>query len=515
MYERGRTKRHREGETAARLFPFLFAVTLAVSVCAGSEATAQALDVKIAVPSASQARVRVEGRREGGAATAWSFRNFYGSAAGLAERVENFALFDEGGAPVNVKKLAPGEFSAERPAARFSYEMRLDPPAFISDSSHVSWLTADRGLLMLGDLLPLPLTNAKIQLVLPPGWKVSTAEEAGAAGVYVASDAERAVFAVGRDLRERRGRAGGTAFTLATAGEWAFSDAEAADSVEEILKLHQETVGVAAPKRSLVLLLPLPQQGAGGNLWNAETRGATVVLLSGRLPSKLAARAQLDGSLTHELFHLWVPNGLGLGGEYGWFYEGFTNYVALRAGMRRGQLAFSDYLNALGRAYDSYKAARGAKEVSLLEASQRRWAGSAALVYHKGLLVAFLYDLTLMRRTGGKSSLDAAYAELFRRYGRGARREDGDRAVAEILGGMSGMSDFVGRYVEGADEITLPALLGPFGLEVKPGGARTHVGVADSLEPAQRELLRRLGYNEGRDAESRKLHERLRERTPR
>jgi hypothetical protein len=104
---------------------------------------------------------------------------------------------------------------------------------------------------------------------------------------------------------------------------------------------------------------------------------------------------------------------------------------------------------------------------------------------------------------------------LFRRYGRGARREDGDRAVAEILGGMSGMSDFVGRYVGGTEEITLPALLGPFGLEVKPGGARTHVGVADSLEPAERELLRRLGYNEGRDAESRKLHERLRERTPR
>jgi predicted metalloprotease with PDZ domain len=183
--------------------------------------------------------------------------------------------------------------------------------------------------------------------------------------------------------------------------------------------------------------------------------------------------------------------------------------------MRRGQLTFSDYLNALGRAYDSYRAARGTKEVSLLEASQRRWTGSASLVYHKGMLVAFLYDLTLMRQTRGKSSLDEVYAELFRRYGRGERREDGDRAVSEILGGMSGMRDFVERYVRGAEEITLPALLVPLGLEVKPGGARTHVGVADSLEPAQRELLRKLGYNEGRDAESRKLHERLRRRAPR
>ena len=516
MVNRQRDKKRRGGEGSGPVSFILLslAVTLLASVCAVSDASAQSLDVKIRVVSVSPARIRVEGKKAGGA-SAWSLRNFYGSAGGLAERVENFALFDEGGAVVNVKKLAPGEFSAERPASRFSYEMKLDPPAFVSDSPHVSWLTADRGLLMLADLLPLPLTNAKVELLLPDGWKVSTSEEGNAAGVFEVADAERAVFAVGRDLRERRGRAGGTAFTLATAGEWAFSDAEAADSVGEILKLHQETAGGPALKRSLITLLPLPQQGAAGNLWSAETRGSAVVLVSGRLPSKLAARAQLDGALTHELFHLWVPNGLALGGEYGWFYEGFTNYVALRAGMRRGQLTFNDYLDALGRAYDSYRSARGPKEVSLLEASRRRWSGSAALVYHKGLLVAFLYDLTLTRQTGGKSSLDAVYRELYRRYARGERREDGDRAVTEILGGMGGMRDFVGRYVEGDTEIMLPALLGPLGLELKPGGARTHVGVADSLEPAQRELLRKLGYNEERDAESRRLHERLKKRAPR
>src|SRR5205814_1010733 len=167
----------------------------------------------------------------------------------LAERVENFALADEGGAVVAVNKLAPGEFTAAKPATRFSYDLKLDAPAFVTDAAHVSWLNSDRGLLMPADFLPQPLAGAKVELNMP-----------------------------------------------------------------------------------------------AGNLWSAETRGSTVVLLSGRMPSKLAAKAQLDGSLTHELFHLWVPNGLTLDGEYDWFYEGFTNYEALRVGMRRGQLTFQDYL---------------------------------------------------------------------------------------------------------------------------------------------------------------------------
>lgn len=508
MFTQKRDSLNREAASRASLIFFSLCFVLSWTT---HDVSAQALDVKISVVSVSPARVRVEGRRDG-AATAWSIRNFYGSAAGLAERVENFALMNDDGAAVAVKRLAPGEFSATVPAKHFSYDFRLDPPAFVSDSPHVSWLTAGRGLLMLADLLPVPLSTAKVELSIPTGWKISTSELRGRAGLFEVAEAERAVFAVGRDLRERRGRAGSLAFTFATAGEWAFTEEEAADSAAEILKLHQETAGVAPRQNPTVILLPLPQTGAAGNLWSAETRGSTVVLVSGRLPSKLAAKAQLDGALTHELFHLWVPNGLALEGEYGWFYEGFTNYVALRAGMKRGQLTFHDYLNALGSAYDSYRRARGLREVSLTETAQRRFTGGGALVYHKGMLVALLYDLTLMRQARGRNSLTDVYRELFRRHARGQVHTDGNRAVVEALGATGGMRAFVERYVEGNAELTLPPLIEPFGLKVLPGGVRTHVGVADKLDAEQRELLRKLGYNERPDAESRKLHERLRKR---
>src|SRR5215204_7610362 len=134
MFTQLRIKRGREAASKASLIFFSLCF---VFLCAKSDAAAQALDVKLKVLPVTSARVLVEGRR-GDAATAWSIRNFYGSAAGLAERVENFQLFGEDGAAVAVRQLAPGEFSAASPASRFSYDFKLDPPAFVSDSSHVS-----------------------------------------------------------------------------------------------------------------------------------------------------------------------------------------------------------------------------------------------------------------------------------------------------------------------------------------------------------------------------------------
>ncbi|HKP85806.1 MAG TPA: hypothetical protein VJZ26_06910, partial [Blastocatellia bacterium] len=91
---------------------------------------------------------------------------------------------------------------------------------------------------------------------------------------------------------------------------------------------------------------------------------------------------------------------------------------------------------------------------------------------------------------------------------------DGNGALVASLGATPGMSDFVGRYVAGANEIVLPALIQEFGLRVEPGGARTHVGVATPLDARQRELLRKLGYNEKLDAEAKRLHDQLKKRPP-
>lgn len=489
-----------------------FCALIALLSCSAVAAAARPAEVKVTLVSEAPARVRVEGER-GEAATAWSFRNSHASAFGLAARVENLSLSDAAGSPVPARRLAPGEFTSEREATRFAYEVKLDPPAFVADAAHASWLADGRGLLMLGDLLPLRLKAARVRFELPPDWLTRAAEPRDPSGVYTVSEIEQAVFAVGRGLRVKAVRVNNLYLHFVTAGEWAFGDDEAVDAAGDILGIYLKVTG--APPREAAMLALLPPPGnVAGNVWNAETRGGTVALISGRLPSKLAALAQLNGALSHELFHLWVPNALALEGQYDWFYEGFTNYQALRVGLRRGQLTFQNYLEAVARAFDGYKAARGAGESSLPEASRRRWSGANAFIYHKGMLVAALYDLELMRRTAGKNSLEDVYRQLFQRHGPGAARQEGNRAVIDALGSMPSMRDFTGRHVEGSAPVELSAALAPYGLTIEPGGVRTRLAVVTSPDRAQRELLRKLGYNEKQDAEAHRLLQRMRRPAP-
>jgi hypothetical protein len=470
-------------------------ITLILFLAATAVATARAqtTEARISVVSLSPPRVRVEGSRSA-ATRVWSFRNAYAGLVGLGGRIENLSLSDGRGADVPVRKLAPGEYTAERDATKFSYEIRLDPPASTGDAAHVSWLTQSRGALMPGDLLPLPLARARLSIGLPDAWKIASAEAASAAGVYDLADAESFVAFAGGDVRERATRVRGMELTVAFAGDWAFADEEAAAVVASIVKEHAKTFDGAPRKNALVVVAPFPRQSVASQ-WAAEARGGTVLYLSGRAPTKVSALARLGAPLAHELFHLWVPNGLQLAGDYDWFYEGFTNYQALRASQRLGELTFNDYLDALARTSDAYDALKGQDTVSLLEASSRRWTGSNALVYHKGMLVAALYDLSVRHATGGKRSLDDVYRALFRRALSGARGRDGNSVALEILEESPGGREFTDSFIRGVQKIDLVAELQPFGLRLDRTGGRSRVTVSNPLRGSQRDLLRQIGYN--------------------
>jgi predicted metalloprotease with PDZ domain len=475
------------------LFALLWAVTLIA-------ARAESFKAKIVVLSNESSRVQITGERSVPTRT-WSFRNVYANVMNLGERIEKMWLADSSGKEIPVRKLAPGEYEAEREATRFVYEIRLEATPFEGDAAHVSWLTNERGFLMTGDLLPLPASDkdgkasASLSFVLPSSWMIASSVNEGSGGVFELGDAESAVFFVGQNLRRKQHRAGSMELQFVTSGEWAFSDEEIAGMASDLLKDHAQTFGGAAQERATLMLSPFPRP-ANADHWSAETRGASVIILSGKLPSKTAALAQLSFPLAHELFHLWVPNGLALDGNYDWFYEGFTLYQALRAGIHLNLLTFQDYLNALGRAFDAYKLGRERDKLSLLDASRERWTLQPSLVYNKGMLIAFLYDLTLRQQSKGKRSLDDVYRELFHLYHAPESRMDGNTAVLGVLNSMGEMQEFTRRYVESTSAIDLASAIVPFGLQVDSGGVRTHLSMSTSLSSAQRDLLRKFGYNE-------------------
>lgn len=461
------------------------------------------MNVRVEVLSVAPARIKVEGRRAW-ATRIWSFRNFYASVSGLGERIENLTLADDEGQRIKVKRLAPGEYEASGAATRWSCEIKLDAPEFPTDAAHVSWLTGERGFLMMGDLLPLagadsksPAANpARLSFALPAGWSVASGETKLADGRFETMEADNAVFFIGPNLRQRSARVGAMQLTLLTDGTWAFTDEDVSQLAVSILKDYTRTTGLTPRPRATLMLAPFPNS-VGAGRWSAETRSGNVLLLSGRSPSKTAGLAQLSVPLTHELFHLWIPNGINLDGQYDWFYEGFTLYQALRAGMRLNFLSFQDYLNALARAYDAYAALPNRTQFSLIEAARRRWTGTTALVYNKGMLVAFLYDLSLRQSSKGKRSLDDVYRDLFRSSGTSGVRQDGNEAVVAALKREDGVRGFVERYIESNGDVDLSVLLPPFGLRgERIGAGRTIISVSASPTRRQRDLLGEFGYNE-------------------
>ena len=476
---------------------------------------AQQVSVTVRVLPGSPGHLVIEGNCA--PTKAWSFRNDYAGVSELGGRVGALKVFELAGAEIPVHKIAPGQFESATAASKFRYEVNLAPPARASDAARVSWLNGERGLLMLGDLLPASQSlaavgerqnggheGATVRFKLPEFCAVYSNEKENAQGEFEVADAGRAVFVVGTHLRSSQITTSGMTFGLVTDGEWAFADGEVLKLGADVLKIDREVFGAMPSKQGTLILIPFPQPGATST-WSAETRGSTVTLLMGKLPSKTAALSQLGVPLTHELFHLWVPNALALEGDYDWFYEGFTVYQAARTAVRLGLLTFQEFLNAIARAYDAYAAAVDHDRWSLVEASKRRWTVGEPSVYSKSMVVALLYDLRLRTQSHGKRSLDGVYRKIFqdnRLLDAGSNSvvagqgNDGNETASNALASDSSTQGFVRLFIRDAGTISLSSELAPFGLLVEKFGLRTRISVSEQLSRPQRDLLRELGYND-------------------
>jgi len=414
----------------------------------------------------------------------WSFINSYASTLGLADRVQDLRA----DATSPVKKISPGIFQAERPLDAVTYEVRLTLDR-VNNPAHVSWLTAEGGVLMLVDLLPTEVTQdgpINVRFDLPPGWRLpSFLLSQGLDSVI--EDPVNAVISVSPSIRTYSKKFSGMQLDVGMSGTWMFSPNKVTEAAAQVLKEYLKLTRFPLPNPRL-LIAPLPK--GGPDSWQAQARGSTLLLLIDPRANYKNWIGQLKVILTHELLHLWVPNALTLKGDYDWFFEGFTLYQALITALDLRVISFDEYLNTLARVYDSYRTKPD--RLTLIEASEQRWTSATSTVYDKGMLVAFIYDLRLRFESRGQSKLSDTYAELFRKYV--SKTVDANEAIMALLTASVSTGALLKSYVEERRPLELNGTLREYGLVLQTDGGQTDLKIVNNPTSQQLLLLKSLGY---------------------
>jgi len=456
-------------------------------------AQGQELRVRISLDSSAPQTISISCESSQGINN-WSFRNTYAGIVGLGSRIQSLNVLN-GRDTSPARELAPGEFRSAERVKRFTYLVKLTEPEDSSALAHISWLSGDKGVLMFADLIPLTddqrmIKPLLVEFDLPTNWGVATSIRANPAGQnsYAVSDPDQAVFLVGRSVREAARRIGSIDFSLLTADQWLFSDLDATAIAAKVLHEYVQLTGVGLANKSALILVPFP--GPAPGRWAAETRGSTTVLVFGSDIDRRRALGRLAVVLTHELFHLWVPNALQLKGDYDWFFEGFTLYEALRTAYRLRFIDFSEYLNTIARVYNSYLLSADRDQLSLLQASSRRWTSVGAGVYDKAMLLAFIYDLAIRKQTAGRSSFEGIYRVLFGLDFDKSR--DANETLISMLTAAQPLESEIRPYIEGHAPIQLERLVEAYGLRLESNGPVKRLVPQSNLTSEQRRFLNTL-----------------------
>lgn len=436
--------------------------------------------VTVSITKPGEVRVDAELSRP---VNSWSFRNAYAGVLGIAERINDFQIHG-----AVAKKVVTGEYRSDLKASKISYTVKLSEPS-AADVSHFSWLVGERGFLMFADLIPLEIHSLSAEFVLPAGWTVESSFPRNDNGQYEVAEPEKAVFLVGRSVSKASSSVEGMPLEVVLSGKLPFKERDALEPAASVMQKYLALTGFRLPGKSSIMIAPLPVSDRKTG-WKAETRGSTVVLLINPKAHFERLRAQLTIIFTHEVLHLWVPNSLNLEGDYDWFFEGFTLYTALRTALELKAIDFKEFLNTLARVYDSYRS--HPDTLSLIDESERRWAGAGTQVYVKGMLVAFLYDLMIRRESGGQTTLADRYRDLF--SGHVTDSANGNEVIIALLGSPPAVSHFTKSFVENGTPLELKRILSTYGLSLESAGKASQIRVSGGLNEDQKRLLRSLGY---------------------
>lgn len=420
----------------------------------------------------------------------------------LSERIIGLQIKDVAGQRIMPEMRGQGSYhlaTATNAPLAIEYELRLAPVAGASVDpgryALTSSLGAQAGFLLLADALPevcqdgcaAPTVHLRFQL--PGDWQVVAAEQEQA-GMFAVTDMHRAVFFFGK-LQTQTMQVGAMKLQFAVAGETRWPVAEIASVVESIARQQAAFMASREAGNYLVTLAPFPVPLTGLRS-AALTRGHSIVMMLN--PEADAARTQAlyQKHLAHEMFHFYLPEAMQPRENFDWFWEGFTRYIALLTLRELRLLSPRAYLDELGLEFAGYKANVWHGQVSLLAASQNRFANASSydLLYRKGTFVAALYDWELRWQSEGKHTVPDVLREL---YGKYRQHELGTAEVLAALKAAGKFDAFVQDYLAGTREIELAEVVKKYGLTVDTVAGRLRLNVAQKLSRQQQALWLTLG----------------------
>ena len=405
----------------------------------------------------------------------------------FARHLEGFEAAGEGGAPLPWERIDKHRFrvragGAARLLVRYRvYAHDLTVRTSHLDGSHAYWNGASVLLFAEGRLAD----PCRLEVVLPPGWRATTAL-AGGPDVFTARDYD--------ELADSPVEAGTHALAAFTAlgvehrvAAWGRGELDLDAFVVDLKAVVEQSAAALGrlPYERYLFLVHLSDRRRGG----LEHARSTTLHVDRHGFAPREAYEETLSLAAHEHFHAWNVKRLRPAAlqpyDYGreqytrllWWFEGVTSYYDHLLLARAGLLPAGRWLRHLGEEWSWLLRTPGAAKMSLEEASLTAWVkyyrqdentgNSAVSYYRKGELVALALDLLLRRR--GRS-LDELLRLLLARHAEGGLPEDGvERAVGEWLGAEAARA-FFDRHVRGT--ATLEADLELVGLSLRTRAAQ-------------------------------------------
>jgi hypothetical protein len=486
---------------ASTLIKFSIAALLVLLPCAVPAQTTVVIAVRDMVRASVDVDVRCQGpcSREKNI----SFVRESGGVpvAGGGDRIVSLEAYGENGAPVQVRKFAPFEYLAESPYHRLVVKRTLETPGSVDELAFRSWLLQEKGILMLGDLLPeQSLTGVSVRFVLPQGVFAIGAGKGADGRTYRFDDASDAVVLVARRPEYGTASFGATPFTMAAVGAWPVRDTERMSMATGVLRGYQEIFRADPVGEPVVILVRPPASAFPPNRWAAQVKGSTALIVSTGVPFGTQEPQRLHEQLRHELFHLWAPNSLALGGRYDWFFEGFAQYESVKLAVAVNRITFDDLLGTLAKSADV--AAADTFPMSLIEASEKRFQGSQSRLYARGMLVAFMLDVEMMSSSDARRGSADILRELVARHRKPVTESDGNKSVLDLLDALPELRPIVGSYIKGREPLRLEAYFEKAGFLAEQRSGATVLSAVTKPSDLQKKVLQRMGYNNWRRQES-------------